>query len=300
MSRKAKKPVESVRGTYSAMPHAVMDSLAYTGSSATAKALLNELIRQHNGGNNGRLHCAHSWLAPRGWASKSTVERARAELLKRGLIVQTKQGGLFIGPTWHALTWLAISNFVGLDIASNQYHPGAWMLCDLPKTGKRKAPVKKDCHPFHEGSADPSMRSAGESADPSMRAINPICRDVATPSMRDDVLIPLPTAGNLSAVQIFKARIDGRLTVPERAPNPLGRTRNVRLFKAAFGSLIHNATAPKVPTVGTHPAQPNNGAGVVSELHKKEAAAPGKPRKRIVGKAGKSGKPKNSQAATRC
>jgi hypothetical protein len=182
------KPVERVEGGYAAIPWVVLDSPAYTGASIAAKALLLELARQHNGANNGRLHLAHSWLARRGWPSKSAVEKARAELVERGLIVQTKQGGLFIGPTWYALTWHQITNFVGLDIAAHQYHKGGWGLCKLPPTARRKPPTKKSCQPDHRGSIDPTTGAESKPADPTTGAIKPLLGGGTDPTTGDDVL----------------------------------------------------------------------------------------------------------------
>lgn len=48
----------------------------------------------------------------------------------------------------------------------------------------------------------------------------------------------------LTAVERFQARIGGRLTVPAREPSPLGSLRNVKLFQAAFGHLIHEPGQP--------------------------------------------------------
>lgn len=185
---KQRKPPESVRGAYSALPHAVLDSTAYTGASPVAKALLNELIRQHNGGNNGRLQLAHTWLAPRGWPSKSVVEKARAELIERNLIIATRPGGLFIGPTWYALTWLPISNHVGLETSPSTYHPGGWQCCDLPPTSRRKPPVKKSCQPVHRGSTDPYSGTVNEQLDPYSGAIEAFSTPSPDPYSGDDVL----------------------------------------------------------------------------------------------------------------
>lgn len=243
MSRQ-KKPDEAVRGRYAALPHAVLDSPAYTGASIAAKALLNEVARQHNGTNNGRLHLSHKWLAPRGWQSKSTVEKARTELIERGLIVQTKQGGLFVGASWHALTWLPILNHVGLETSPSTYHPGGWQFCDLPPTARRKPPMKKISQPVHRGSTDPTTGAVDSPTDPTAGAIKPVFGTSPDPYTGDDVCIPLPPTENLSAIQQFKARIGGKLSTPERAPNPLGRTRHIRLFKAAFGHLTAPSNEP--------------------------------------------------------
>ena len=41
-----------------------------------------------------------------------------------------------------------------------------------------------------------------------------------------------------TAIQRFQTSIGGKLSAPAREPNPLGRTRHIRLFRDAFGHLI--------------------------------------------------------------
>ncbi len=98
-------------------------------ASHPARSLLLELGRQLNGRNNGHLQLTESWLTKRGWA-RNTPARARNELIERGLIVLTRQGGKNIGPSFFAVTWLTIDNFIGLDIGRANYHRGAWALMD--------------------------------------------------------------------------------------------------------------------------------------------------------------------------
>jgi hypothetical protein len=50
----------------------------------------------------------------------------------------------------------------------------------------------------------------------------------------------------------FKARVGGRLTLPAREPHPLGRTRHIRLFKAALASM--GAAIPTPANSGHHHA----------------------------------------------
>ena len=134
---KQKRPVEAMEGQYVGIPLNVLDSLAWMGASHTAKGLLFELIRQHNGRNNGHLQLASAWLEKRGWTSRSVVQRARAILIDRKLIILTKAGGLNAGASQYAVTWLPISNFVGLDIQSKSYHKGAFSLMNpMPKIAK--------------------------------------------------------------------------------------------------------------------------------------------------------------------
>ena len=119
------------------MPHAVMDGQAFQGTGHTARSLLFELIRQLSGSNNGHLQLALGWLKKRGWHSADVVQRAKGELLERELIVQTRQGGLNYGPSLYAVTWLPISNFVGLDMSQQTFRQGAWALADkLPFASK--------------------------------------------------------------------------------------------------------------------------------------------------------------------
>lgn len=139
MGKQQKRPTEAVSGTYCAIPHSVLDSTAFTAASYTAKALLFEIMRQHNGSNNGHLQLAHSWLNTRGWTSRSVVQRARAQLLEHNLIICTRMGGLNMGAAQYAVTWLPISNFFGLDIQSKDYHKGGYLLMNslpLPKIAR--------------------------------------------------------------------------------------------------------------------------------------------------------------------
>ncbi len=134
MSRQ-KKPLESVDGAYSAMPHAIIDSVSYQSLGYSARALLIELMRQHNGKNNGHLHLSQSWLRKRGWNSVCTIHRAKQELMSNHLIIQTRQGGRGIGASRFALSWLQVTNFLGLELCKKDYWPGAWRQLEkiLPK-----------------------------------------------------------------------------------------------------------------------------------------------------------------------
>lgn len=142
MVKRTKRPPETFNGAIGAIPHVVLDGLAFTGATDKAKALLFPFMRQINGRNNGHMHLAPQWLKKQGYTS-STIYSARDELIDRGLIIQTRYGGLDIGASLYAVTWLAITNFIGLDITETGYHRGAWALCELPPTLRRKPPQKK-------------------------------------------------------------------------------------------------------------------------------------------------------------
>ena len=130
MSRKGKAP-ERISGGFSAIPHRVLDSTAFKGAGHIAKSLLFDLMRQVNGSNNGHLQLSYEWLTKeRGWKSRDTIKRAQLELVQRGLVLETRKGGLNKGAAQFALTWLPISNSNGLDFVGADYQPGAWAMMD--------------------------------------------------------------------------------------------------------------------------------------------------------------------------
>lgn len=114
-----KKPkVDTTRepGCFAAIPHSVLDSVAYQGLSHTAKALLVELARQCHGDDNGRLLLSRKYLAGRGWKSADVIQRAKIELQEAGLIFQTVQGCRPNKASWYAVTWYSLAKIAGYDI----------------------------------------------------------------------------------------------------------------------------------------------------------------------------------------
>ena len=68
------------------------------------------------GWNNGQLKITYSVMAKRGWTSHDTLDRARDELLRRGLIKLTK----YCGPNvLHRASMYALSH---LDVAASEEH----------------------------------------------------------------------------------------------------------------------------------------------------------------------------------
>ncbi len=134
---------ERISGGYGGIPWAVSDSQSFAGASDKAKSLLYALIRQHNGMNNGHLHLSKKWLHEHGWKCPESNMKSCKELIARGIVIQTKWGGLNMGPNLYALTWYDITNYVGLDITSKGYHRSAYLVCNMPPTKRRKPPIKK-------------------------------------------------------------------------------------------------------------------------------------------------------------
>ena len=150
-----KKRPEQIAGSFGGIPHSVMDSVAFTGASHRAKALLLELIRQLNGSNNGHLQLATSSLKVRGWSSADQIQKAKVELIGRQLIVKTRLGGLNAGSDLWAVTWLIVSNYVGLDLRTGKHTPGAWHYF-AESEQRKKHSVRRNSAVPHNGIAPPT------------------------------------------------------------------------------------------------------------------------------------------------
>lgn len=173
-----KQPPEQVSGRFAVIPHSVMDSTAFAGSSHPTRSLLFELIRQHTGRNNGHFQLAWAWLRRRGWKSADVVQRAKDELIARQLAIKTRLGGLNAGPDLWAVTWLPISDYAGLsEVSSKTFHPGAWHFLNPP------VPLpKRDERTVLRNSADPSNGLANSLTDPSNGTKTAPSEVVAAPS----------------------------------------------------------------------------------------------------------------------
>jgi hypothetical protein len=153
--------------------------------------MLFELLRQHDGKNNGHLHLAESWLKRRGWKSSDVVQRAKRELLDRELIVMTRQGGLNIGATLYALTWLDISDLTGLDISA--YHPGAYAALNFNKETGEPHRQTVQSHTARRSGIAPPNGVAHALTTPEDGAKTAIFKQSATPRDGDNEYIPLPS-----------------------------------------------------------------------------------------------------------
>lgn len=185
-----------------ALPHAVKRSPAYKGCTPLARAVLIELLDQHNGKNNGHLHLARSYMAEQGFRSKAGIDKGRDELLARNLIIKTRQGGLptrkngkmsFEGASWFALTWLPISDFSGLDIGPAGYHPGAWSLpVSMPEREQperlKAAQKKRTMQPTVKARTGPHQRPEKPGSGPQDGPISAISDGLSGPQASHNVI----------------------------------------------------------------------------------------------------------------
>jgi hypothetical protein len=87
---------KSKRATYInfiGIERSAADSAAFIALPAQARALYLDLRRQFNGKNNGDICAADSVLSPYGWAH-SSIAKNLLLLVKHGLIVKTRKGGI--------------------------------------------------------------------------------------------------------------------------------------------------------------------------------------------------------------
>jgi hypothetical protein len=112
--------------SFSKLIHDYFESQQYASLSPRAVKVLVDLYCQYRGNNNGDLCAAKALMAQRGWRSSSQLQKALKELLQRGWIVVTRQGGRH-APTLYAVTFVGI-DFCGgkLDVAANPVAGHDW------------------------------------------------------------------------------------------------------------------------------------------------------------------------------
>lgn len=101
---------------FAALPFVLLDSPAYIALSFSARALLVDMARQYYGSNNGRLVICDRAMTPRGWASSTTIHKAKRELLEAGFLCETRKGQKPNKASWFALTWQTLDWDHEMDI----------------------------------------------------------------------------------------------------------------------------------------------------------------------------------------
>ena len=170
MSRKrnrASAKGRASRGPFIAMPREVLRSPAWDAMSGPEMKLLMALADGYIGSNNGNLSCAWVLMQKRGFVSKDTLARALAGLLKKGLLVKTRQGGRGTCSLF-AITWEGIDPCDGKHdakpwpVASNawrDWQPLPRAISKPPVLSKRKipAPTIGASNPDHRGEIGSKM-----------------------------------------------------------------------------------------------------------------------------------------------
>jgi hypothetical protein len=79
-------------GGYVPLPFVIIRSQSFTRLSAHALKLLNNLLAQYKGDNNGDLCAAWTLMQPSGWKPKNMLNKALKELLAGDWLEVTRQG----------------------------------------------------------------------------------------------------------------------------------------------------------------------------------------------------------------
>ena len=149
MTKKLFKGAKDKRdsGAFVSVPLAVLNSQAYVQSSPYARMLLFDLFAQYRGNNNGDLCAAWKFMKARGWHSETTLSKAKQELMKLGLIVETRKGARPNKASLYAVTWYALDHCNGkLDISPNGFPRGAYRLLDrLPAPSQKIKALTPSC-----------------------------------------------------------------------------------------------------------------------------------------------------------
>ena len=122
MARYNKKPV--LYPGYCNLHRPLLDCADFISLKGNAIKLLIDIASQYNGHNNGDLCASMSVLRKRGWNSNAQLSKYLKELIDKNLIVQTRQGGLNMGPNLYAITWQRINYCQGkLDVPETALPP---------------------------------------------------------------------------------------------------------------------------------------------------------------------------------
>ena len=101
--------------------------------SPRATKYVVDLASQYNGRNNGDLSAPISRMRDRGWNSSDQLFKAKRELIDRGIIKISRQGGLN-KCNLYALNWFQIDECDGkLDISPTQTAPKDWKNISILK-----------------------------------------------------------------------------------------------------------------------------------------------------------------------
>jgi hypothetical protein len=94
VARKSTHRAKHGGGAYVAVSSFALRSDSFASLSPHATKMLMDFLALYNGFNNGDLQCTWKDAARRHWKSRDTFNKALKELLDRGWIIKTRQGGL--------------------------------------------------------------------------------------------------------------------------------------------------------------------------------------------------------------
>lgn len=276
------------RGGHVRLYWELLDSNAWHCLSATDQRAYVAMCRQIRSTNNGDISLPLSEARAHGITSPATLAKSLRALVAIGLIAITRRGGCTRGgqrlPTLYRLTdrevfevpvkhieacrptneWRAVKTLAQGRAMIRQANTEKSPLQSLAVTTSKIEAVEASTTSKNEVWMPAPLQKMkhGFNAETASEA-----NDGAAFGERDKIMKPENHTSNIellstyyqgvgnsvapqTAVQRFQQRVGGKLSVPEREPNPLGRTRNVKLFKAAFGHLTAPSSEPTPASCG--------------------------------------------------
>lgn len=160
---KADHQADTKGGGWIGTPRCVMKSPAYVDLSLWARAVLDELLYQFNGYNNGRIVCTFDHLAMRlGNSNRRAMSKAFAELMTHGFIdvtsnadwkgrkgreyrltfINTTPGGKFKAATNDYMDWVKPASKAGKASSPKKPIFGDNASLNEPKAGDASSPIE--------------------------------------------------------------------------------------------------------------------------------------------------------------
>lgn len=113
-------------GGFVPFPSVVLRSKSYALLGPHAVKLLNDLMAQYQGDNNGDLCAAWTLMKERGWKSRDTLQKALKGLLAGEWLVVARQGGRHVA-SLYAITFFNVDPCGGkLDIVATHRPMSLW------------------------------------------------------------------------------------------------------------------------------------------------------------------------------
>jgi hypothetical protein len=119
-------------GPFIALSRPFLNSYLLKILSPLATRLLFNLLSQYNGMNNGDLTLAWSVMENYGWSGRSTLEKARKQLMECGLLLLSRQGGKH-KPSLYALSLFSIDECNGKleELKPTEAPPNDWLKAEI-------------------------------------------------------------------------------------------------------------------------------------------------------------------------
>jgi hypothetical protein len=123
-----------------------------------------------------------------------------------------------MGANLYALTWYDITNYVGLDITAKSYSRGAYSLCKLSPTKRRKPPAKKQNEPLdNRASASSTTEPVKQTTGTTTELVKPVFDTFTVTTIENNVVLPLHVIKSVKPVKRIVG-VKGKSGIAKPAP----------------------------------------------------------------------------------